>query len=434
MAATGLPIEAPTQALETETGIVIRPPTSKVPYWVLNYYDSNGRRRHRKVGRHWAGARQKIVAIDAMLRAGSLDRALRPLRELVDAWLADRETELAAGSVDFYRDRVDRHVMPLLGEVLCGELSTEMLQAAIDHAPTLQERDKIRRCISAMINWGYDEKWLQDRAPELLRGVKVRDPHAPVRSGSRRSNRGGTGGESEHWVDPETIPSHTQVAAIAAEWAREIKPESKHAGRWRKPPWWWELMFIFAAYTGIRQGELFYLRKKDIDLEGRHVHIRKQVVEVKNPKTGKEQQVVTDPKNGEARRTLIPADTPAGYDLLSALARRLKEIDDPEGTVFPAPRGGWWWKGNFDALHRAACRRLGMPERTLPSGHKRQVFDWHSARHVFCTWLINECGAGPEDVATAAGHADTHVLIQRYVSKASGALDRLAARAEQKQP
>jgi hypothetical protein len=122
-------------------------------------------------------------------------------------------------------------------------------------------------------------------------------------------------------------------------------------------------MACTAAYTGLRQGELFALTAAQVDPAARVIDVDRKVIEVAGQLTGEA------PKGRKRRKTIYPARTPADYPLADKIAARIEaarvEQDsgvNPLGLLFPSPRGTWWRSSNFDrrvlipAYHLAGWR------------------------------------------------------------------------------
>lgn len=134
----------------------------------------------------------------------------------------------------------------------------------------------------------------------------------------------------------------------------------------------------FAAFVGLRPGELFALQPGDIG-ENR-VRIERSL-----DNTGR----IKSPKNGRARTVVLP--TPA--------RTALDRVPDDREWLFCSPRGKrltrnslyYWWRPV-----RAAVGRPGM--------------DFYELRH-FCATHLLELGLSPSDVAVQLGHTDNGALI-----------------------
>jgi integrase len=210
------------------------------------------------------------------------------------------------------------------------------------------------------------------------------------------------------FVDPAAIPSHQDVARLGRALAA-----AQGGG--------YELMACFAAYTGLRWGELAALTADQIDPRTRTVTVDRKVIEIGG------RQYIEPPKGRKQRRTIYPSTTPAGYSLAEALAARLDEVraeqsagSNPEGLVFPSPRGQYWRSSNF------ARRVLAPAYRTAGwrDADGQGPWTWHSLRHVFCTTALFTWNIDAADVSRLAGHASIRITLDMYIGTTAGTLDR----------
>jgi integrase len=140
-------------------------------------------------------------------------------------------------------------------------------------------------------------------------------------------------------------------------------------------------MVTFAAYTGIRPGELFALEPADLD--GTSLHIRRAA----NSRT----RTITTPKNGQPRTIVLPRDARTAVDTAPQYAG--------QRTVFVAPRGGQLWAPHFSWLWNPVRAAFGRP---------RMAF--YELRH-FCATHLLDLGLSPSDVAYQLGHTDNGKLV-----------------------
>ena len=216
-------------------------------------------------------------------------------------------------------------------------------------------------------------------------------------------------GESAQFVDPAEIPAGADVARLGRALARGRRGDLH------------ELMANTAAYTGLRQGELFALTAAQIAPAARVITVDRKVVEVAGT------LYLEAPKGRKRRSTIYPARTPAGYPLADKLAARLQQAraeqaagTNPLGLMFPSPRGTWWRSSNFDRRVLApAYQAAGWRD---PEG--AGTWTWHSLRHVFCTTALSSWHLEPADVSCMAGHANIRVTLDMYVGATAGVLDR----------
>jgi integrase len=145
-------------------------------------------------------------------------------------------------------------------------------------------------------------------------------------------------------------------------------------------------IYLTAALTGLRRGELMALRWRDIDFAGQAIRVRG------NLSYG---QIVT-PKSGKVR--VVPMVDEVAHRLARLAHRDHTGDEDP---VFASPLGGHL---DASALRRRfvdATQRAGL--RTLP---------FHSLRHFFGSMAVNK--ASLVQVQTWMGHAHIQITA-RYL-------------------
>jgi integrase len=122
-------------------------------------------------------------------------------------------------------------------------------------------------------------------------------------------------------------------------------------------------LYLTAAFTGLRMGELFALRWKDIDLGVARVHVRENY-------TGKRLKA---PKSGKVRSAPLVDEVRVA---LNGLSQR-DYLDGPDDLVFPSPSGGHL---NDMAVRRAFYKTLEAAK--LPR------IRFHDLRHCFATLAV----------------------------------------------
>jgi integrase len=168
-----------------------------------------------------------------------------------------------------------------------------------------------------------------------------------------------------------------------------------------EPPY--GIVVLFAAYTGLRAGEIWALRVRNLRMLERRV----EVLESLNDAGG---ALRFQPPKGKAFRSVSMPEF-----LVERLAEHLSDRPAmPESFVFTAPRGG-------PVRHRNFYRRTFRPAvadlaaRTNASGTPlipaRTRF--HDLRHTYATFLIAE-GAPAKAIAVAMGHKGITVTMDRY--------------------
>lgn len=214
-------------------------------------------------------------------------------------------------------------------------------------------------------------------------------------------------GESALFVDPADIPAAADVTRLGQALAI-FDPD-------------YELMANLAAYSGLRWGEIAALTTAQVDTAARTITVNRKIIEIGG-------HLFTEPPKGRKhRRTIYPRQTPGGYPLADKLAARLERAaaeqhagTNPDGLVFPSPRGRHWRSSNF-ARRVLAPAYLGAGWRD-PAGNG--TWTWHSLRHVFCTTALFTLNIEPADVSRLAGHANIRITLDMYIGTTAGTLDR----------
>lgn len=156
-------------------------------------------------------------------------------------------------------------------------------------------------------------------------------------------------------------------------------------------------LYLTAAYTGLRQGELLALRWRDVDFAGQRVHVRRSWSEAARAEKA--------PKSGKVRSVPLVPELVGPLDRLS----RREHFTDDDDLVFVTEAGehlaGWTVRRRYEAaLKRARLRRVRF----------------HDLRHCFGSVAVR---AFPlSDVQAMLGHAHVTTTM-RYVHHRPGADD-----------
>jgi integrase len=222
-------------------------------------------------------------------------------------------------------------------------------------------------------------------------------------------------------------PTHAQVKVLR---------EAMAIRRRRGNKVWRTLAVELAAYSGVRRGELAVLDDTTVYGDGR-IRVIWRLETIGGPH-------LALPKGNKRRWTTYPRVTPTGFPLADAIDRRLDEIarekaagTNPRGLLFPSERGTWLLGSNFHRdVFEPAALAADWPyvDEVKPWGvgktrHQRTwALTWHSLRHTFVTWQLEDLDQPPSRVATLAGHESAEFTIARYVSGAKDDItDSLAA-------
>ncbi|MEO6857085.1 MAG: site-specific integrase [Solirubrobacteraceae bacterium] len=144
-------------------------------------------------------------------------------------------------------------------------------------------------------------------------------------------------------------------------------------------------IFLTAAFTGLRRGELIALHWRDVDFAGSVIRVRASYVE----------GVLSSPKSGRVRSVPMAPDV-AGA--LAKLGRRERFIGDDD-LVFAGERGSCLDASVLRRRYDAAVQRAGL-----------RKLRFHDLRRTFGTRMIGK--ADIRRVQEWMGHADIETTMK----------------------
>jgi integrase len=164
----------------------------------------------------------------------------------------------------------------------------------------------------------------------------------------------------------------------------------------------------FAAYTGLRAGEIAALRVRHLDLAAGTVSVEEAVSDV----AGK--LIAGKPKTKSGKR-IVHIDE----DVCSMLKAHLGERRMlPNAWVFVGRYGAQWNHSNFRGrFWKEAVRRAGLP----------MTLRFHDLRHTYASFLV-ESGVHVREMAELLGHASAQITLDRYSHIMPGAKATTAAK------
>jgi integrase len=148
-------------------------------------------------------------------------------------------------------------------------------------------------------------------------------------------------------------------------------------------------LVLLAALTGLRQGELFALRDRNVDLDTMTVQVER----------GAYQGELVPVKTRASRRRVDLSSTAAHVLRRQLLAREPNDL----GLVFTSPRGEVLNDDNFrHRVFRHAVRRSGL------TGLR-----FHDLRHTYAALMV-AAGAHPKYLQAQMGHSSIRVTLDLY--------------------
>ncbi len=388
--------------VEVAGGITVYPARGAGDRWRAVWYE-NGRRRQCQSATE-DGLAARIEKVTARLTADAPGME-HPGAALIGYYLSPGRHPAAAPWSRKHADTQTRlcrkYVAPVIGGLACEDIKTADMQAAVNAAPTAQEGARLRRCISALVTAGITGGYLAN--------PRIKEVHWQAGNRPAPEPAASIAGEAALYVDPAEIPAPADVARLGQ--ALAVLRED------------YELMACFAAYTGLRWGELAALTIGQINTAARTVTVDRKVIEIGGTLH------VEPPKGRKQRRTIYPTRTPEGYPLADMIAARIEAAQaaleagtSPLGLIFASPRGKHWRSSNF-------ARRILAPAYLAAGwrdadGHGNGTWVWHSLRHVFCTTALFTWKMDAADVSRLAGHANIRITLDMYIGATAGTLDR----------
>ncbi len=285
-------------------------------------------------------------------------------------WTAAKEPYLKQATLANYRQALETHILPELGNCLLTDITEEKLQQT---ALLWLNRG---RCDG---QGGLSEHTVKGLVMlvKLTMKAAAKAGYVPPRSFEILFP------PQEHRQTVQTF-SKTEQALLTQYLYLHLNPKN--------------LGILFCLHTGVRIGELCALQWKHIDLENRTVTISHTLQRVylrdENGKTGTK-IIITPPKTKNSVR-LIPIST-----LLYTVLKQMKP-EDPETYLLTGKS-----EPTEPRTYRDYYNRL-LKKAELPPIH------FHGLRHTFATRLI-ENGADYKTVSELLGHASVSITMNLYV-------------------
>jgi integrase len=308
-----------------------------------------------------AGAEQALAKAIADQGRG---RWVRPdagsvlLEDYAQRWVASRlgrnGAPLGPRVQQLYEGLLRLHILPSLGHVPLGKLRPATIRtwyaAMIKSGPGASTVAKCYRLLHAILNTAVDD------------GVLAVNP-CSIR-----------GAGAEHAAERK-LPTLDQVYELAD----RVKPR-------------YRALVLAAAFSGLRRGELFGLRREHVDLADGTL-----TVEVQRQQLSNGQHVVGRPKSDAGIRTVaLPRE------VVDALADHLNRYVEPAPAawVFTGDKGGPLREAVWQ--HEWACAReaVGLPD-----------LHFHDLRHVAAT-LAAQTGAGVKELMYRIGHSSPQAALR----------------------
>jgi integrase len=348
------------------SGHVFRVDRKRGPVWYAKYRLPDGRQLQRKLGPAWtergrppAGYYTKRLAEDQLrdlldeARRGTLPGLVRTGATVEDATeeylrYIEHDRERKPSTVQGYRWIVNGQILPTFGPMRLEDVTSEHVErwlAGIDCKASTRTK-------ALVILHGVFQR---ARKVYKLPANPVTDVEKP----------------------PLTRSGDIEVFSPEEVWALVRAADSEQDGA----------IFLTAAFTGLRQGELIALHWRDVDFTGSLLRVRASYAggALTTPKSGKVRSVPLAPEVAKALAKLSQRELFTGEDDL----------------VFPGPAGGFLDGSALRRRYKAALKQAEL-----------RPLRFHDLRHTFGTRMIAK--ADIRRVQEWMGHADIQTTM-RYL-------------------
>jgi integrase len=261
-------------------------------------------------------------------------------------WIKERD--LVETTAERYDGILRNHIKPHLGERALSEIKEPVVR---QWRKTLQDAGvgaatiaKTYRLVHAIFNTAVDDQLLR-RNPCRIKGAR------------------------QDKADERPTLTIEQVFAVAD----AIQPR-------------YRLLVLLGALTSLRFGEFAALRRRDVDVDGGELRVRRSQAELEHGRT-----IIKDPKSEAGKRSVAIPNV-----VLNDLRDHLDRFSETgaDGLVFIGPRGGPLRRRNFQRLWTKAVRDAKVEDEV----------HFHDLRHTGNT-LAAATGASTEELMARMGHS-----------------------------
>lgn len=286
-------------------------------------------------------------------------------------WLQDRTARGLSSAEDNGRTLAN-HILPAFGPLPVASVTRADVKSFVEHLDSMVTEKTIASKTAINI-WTLTTKLFADMQSSKKSTLCVREdnPATGVRGPDRTPDRDGP------YLFPRELVALLSCAEI---------------------PLRWRVIYAFAAYTGLRRGELVTLRPASVHLDAGYIAVTKA-----HDRTTKGEKGT---KSGRARK--VPIE-PALRPLAEAL---VKHPQGPDGRLLDMPPE----RTIADNLRRDAQRARLTRAELFADDDQRRPLTFHSLRHGYATHLALS-GVDAMVIQQRGGWADLG-MVQRYVEEA----------------
>ncbi len=293
----------------------------------------------------------------------------KPLRFWTDLWLQSKKTKVKASTYIRYRNLIEHHIDPYLGDFKMNSIRLKTADAYVSYLLHCGRLDK---------TGGLSAKTVEDILSILKDVFRLAQNYGVVRNS---------------WVGHLSVrKEETAIRVLTHQEEKALLSVLLHNTDSYK------LGVLIAMYSGIRIGELCALQWKDVSLTEKVMKIDKTMQRLQKEKTDtvfKTQLLVSSPKSFSANRVIpLPDFLVKKMEPFAAAPNAFILSNSCRSVVEPRTMQ------NKIHLYLKECHIQGA--------------SFHTLRHTFATRCV-ELGFDIKTLSEILGHSSVKITLDRYV-------------------
>lgn len=375
--------------------------------WVVDYVDTGGKRRLKTFAKKKeADAFAATASVEVREGVHVADSASVTVSKAGEFWLSSAKASgLERSTLDQYRQHVELHINPLIGETLLSKLNVPAVRAFEDELrDTGRSPAMVRKLMTSL------GSLLADAMERGLVGRNVvREKSRARQKGKEKRQERRQRGKLKVGLD---IPTREEIKAIVG--ALE--------GRWRP-------LLLTAIFAGLRASELRGLRWVDINLDRKEIRVHQRADrfnDIGRPKSEAGERTVPVPPIVVNALKEWKLAYPRPVIGRNGDGKQLREDVRAEHLVFPNGVGKVESLANIinrGLLPMQVAAGICDPTGTRDSDGnpviKARYTGMHALRHFYASWCINRptdggLGLPPKVVQERLGHSSIVMTMDRY--------------------
>ena len=333
----------------------------------LNQVERRSRTFRRKdIAQRW------LTDMDSSAYSGSYvdpRRTDRPLSQVASEWQEswlNLEPKTKAG----YEHILRKHVLPTFGLYRVGSLNAEAIQKWVNgfastHAP--KTVNNVYGVLRGLLRFAVERRNIGSNPCEAVRLPKQTSPREKLFLAP-----------AEVRQLAEAMPAHYRIPVYVA------------------------------AYVGLRAGELWALRRRDVDLIHGVIRVERALKEINTSAAGIESGMVFGAPKSQASKRQVSMPAPIRALLIEYLAQPLPGGSGADDLIFTTPSGR-------PVRHNMFYKRVFRPRviGLWPEGHRLHALRWHDLRHT-CAALSLSVAPNLVMVKERLGHESIRTTVDIY--------------------